>query len=369
LAGERPVGFARRRNGWFSWQMNSMECTRSGVARDVDFSSLPLRNRLRIIIPAVDFFESTGRMALGSRLRRLSETITRDAARVHRQYGAPIHPKWFPILFVLGDGSEKTITGIASEIGHSHVSVSRMVREMIRHGFVVEHTAPKDRRQTRVRLSPKGRQARARMDDQITDVGRAVDEASAHTRHDLWEALGEWEYLLREKSLFARVLEQKKRRETRQIRVVDYEARHHADFRRLNEAWITRYFAIEDSDRTALDAPQTSILDRGGHILVALADDTVVGVCALTKMDAHTYELAKMAVAEEVRGQGIGSLLGHAALDRAREAGATRVYLESNTRLKPAIELYRKLGFRKIVGAPSAYARCNIQMEVLLTPG
>src|SRR4051812_1277828 len=115
----------------------------------------------------MDFFERTGRMAIGSRLRRLSETLTRDAAKVHRHYGAPIHPRWFPVLFVLGDGSEKTVTEIAREIGHSHVSVSRMVREMIRHGLVAEHDAPDDRRQTRVRLSPKGRQARSRMDDQI----------------------------------------------------------------------------------------------------------------------------------------------------------------------------------------------------------
>ena len=315
----------------------------------------------------MDFFERTGRMALGSRLRRLSETITRDAARVHRHYGAPLHPQWFPVLFVLGDGSEKTITEIAREIGHSHVSVSRMVREMIRHGILVQHATPQDRRQTRVKLSTKGRQARARMDDQIADVGRAVERASADARHDLWEALGEWEYLLREKSLLSRVLEEKKRRETRQIRIVDYEPRHHADFRRLNEAWITQYFAIEEADRKALDSPQACILDGGGHILVALADDTVVGVCALMKIDRRSYELAKMAVAQEARGQGIGWLLGRAALDRARQSGATRVYLESNTRLKPAISLYQKLGFRKIVGPPSPYARSNIQMEVLLT--
>jgi ribosomal protein S18 acetylase RimI-like enzyme len=317
----------------------------------------------------MDFFDRTGRMALGSRLRRLSETLTRDAARVHRHYGNALHPRWFPVLFVLGDGSEKTITEIAAEIGHSHVSVSRMVREMIRHGLVAEHAAPTDRRQTRVRLSPKGRQARTRMDGQLTDVGRAVERASAETRHDLWEALGEWEYLLREQSLFSRVLEEKKRRETRQIRIVDYEPSHRADFRRLNEGWITQYFAIEDADRKALESPQTYILQRGGHIRVALADDSVVGVCALIKMDEQSFELAKMAVAQEARGQGIGWLLGRAALDRARAAGARRVYLESNTRLKPALALYRKLGFRKVIGPASPYARSNIQMELRLTPG
>ena len=46
--------------------------------------------------------------------------------------------------------------------------------------------------------------------------------------------------------------------------------------------------------------------------------------------------------------------------------GATRVYLESNTILEPAINLYRKLGFKSVEGGASPYGRCNIQMEVWL---
>jgi GNAT superfamily N-acetyltransferase len=79
-----------------------------------------------------------------------------------------------------------------------------------------------------------------------------------------------------------------------------------------------------------------------------------------------SYELAKMAVDEPARGKGIGWRLGRAVLARARELGAKRVYLESNTILEPAIKLYRQLGFRTIQGGASPYDRCNIQMEVLV---
>jgi len=73
-----------------------------------------------------------------------------------------------------------------------------------------------------------------------------------------------------------------------------------------------------------------------------------------------------MAVTAKARGKGIGWLLGQKAINKARELGAKRVFLESNTILEPAINLYRKLGFRKIVGHPSPYERCNIQMELKL---
>ena len=45
---------------------------------------------------------------------------------------------------------------------------------------------------------------------------------------------------------------------------------------------------------------------------------------------------------------------------------ATRLYLESNTSLVPAISLYRKLWFREVTGGASPYARCDIRMEKAL---
>lgn len=92
----------------------------------------------------------------------------------------------------------------------------------------------------------------------------------------------------------------------------------------------------------------------------------IVGTCALIKLNDDTYELAKMAVSEAARGKGVGWLLGQAAIHKAREFKAKTIFLESNTILEPAIKLYQKLGFQKIVGQPSPYERCNIQMELKL---
>ena len=155
---------------------------------------------------------------------------------------------------------------------------------------------------------------------------------------------------------------------TRDVRVevVPYEAKHHDAFRRLNEAWISRYFRIEEADTRVLEAPKEKILDTGGHILVAVRDGEPIGVCALLRVDDSTFELAKMAVAEHARGLGAGYLLGEAAKVKAREAGASRLILESNTILTPAITLYRKLGFTEFTGVPSEYDRCNIHMELAL---
>ncbi|WP_257873357.1 GNAT family N-acetyltransferase [Hymenobacter sp. J193] len=153
-----------------------------------------------------------------------------------------------------------------------------------------------------------------------------------------------------------------------EVRILDYEPQYQPDFKQLNLTWIEQYFRVEAPDLLALDHPDTYILEKGGHILLAAYQSQIVGACALLWMEDETYELAKMAVAPTAQGLGIGFRLGEAAIARARTLGARRLYLESNTKLKPAIQLYHKLGFQKTVaGQPSPYERCNIQMELLLT--
>jgi N-acetylglutamate synthase-like GNAT family acetyltransferase len=150
------------------------------------------------------------------------------------------------------------------------------------------------------------------------------------------------------------------------VQIIDYTPEHHNDFRRLNHEWITRYFRIEESDNLALDHPDEKILKPGGHIFLATYKGDVVGTCAIIKMSHDRYELAKMAVTDRAQGKNIGYLLGVACLQKARELGGKSVFLESNTKLKPAITLYHKLGFQKIIGPPSPYERADIQMEVKL---
>src|SRR5215469_9587553 len=80
-------------------------------------------------------------------------------------------------------------------------------------------------------------------------------------------------------------------------------------FRQINEAWITRYFRMEQADHDALGDPHGHILDRGGAILIAEEQEEAVGCCALIPEEPGVYELAKMAVLERRQGRGLGARL------------------------------------------------------------
>ena len=314
------------------------------------------------------FFNRVGKLALGSRLRMLTAEITEDAGKIYELYGIELEPKWFPVFYILSENTEKTITEIATEIKHSQPSVSKIIREMSGKGLVLEKRASADGRRNVIRLSKKGIGLTEKIKQQYADVNSAVERISAQTRNDLWKATEEWEFLLKQKPLLQRVKEVKKERESSLVSIVPYRSEYREAFAALNKEWISTYFKMEDADYRILDHPEEYILGNGGSIMVALYNNEPVGVCALVKMNDPNYdfELAKMAVSPKMQGKNIGWLLGQAIIAKARELGASIVYLESNTILKPAINLYHKLGFQKISGHHTPYERCNIQMALHL---
>lgn len=135
-------------------------------------------------------------------------------------------------------------------------------------------------------------------------------------------------------------------------------------FRSLNEEWLKKYFSIEQKDIELLSDPQESIINKGGRIFFAERDGEIVGTAALIPLNGGGFELGKMAVTEKAQGLGIGALLMETCIAAAKHAGVKMVMLYSNTKLSPAIRLYRKYGFVEVPLEPGPYKRSNIKMEL-----
>ena len=149
--------------------------------------------------------------------------------------------------------------------------------------------------------------------------------------------------------------------------VVPYRDELRADFERLNREWIETYFTMEPADREILGDPEGTILASGGQVFFVLDRREVKGTSAVLRHSAEECEIAKMAVAPEARGRGFGDLLMQACITFAREAGAHRVVIVSNTVLETAIRLYRKHGFVQVpLARDSRYQRANIRLELEL---
>jgi len=151
------------------------------------------------------------------------------------------------------------------------------------------------------------------------------------------------------------------------VRITRFDPAYVESFADLNYEWIEQYFVVEDKDREILEDPVGQIIDVGGEIFFAVIGDTAVGTAALIDTSEDSFELAKMAVSPNYRGRGIADGLIRACIEHAKIKGKSRIFLLSNTKLQPAMALYRKHGFVEInPDEQSPYERVNIVMELAL---
>ncbi len=314
----------------------------------------------------MEFYDQVGPMALGSRLRRLSDRLYESARQIYELYEVPMDPKWFPVFYVLSDWPQASTQEIADYVGHSHASISQIVKAMTKEGFVSTERSASDGRKNVLKLTQKGRQVIDTIRPQYQDVGAAAKSLLGETQHDVWYGLSEIEHALDRQDFFSRVRGRFKKRREAEVTIVDFNRDHGNEFHDINIEWIEKYFNVEAADRKYLEQPEETILKPGGHILMALLADRVVGTCALIPMENGVFELAKMGVKPEAQGRRVGWQLGQACIRRAKAVGARKIYLESSRRLKPAISLYRQLGFVEVAERPSPYSRADIYMELSL---
>ncbi len=149
-----------------------------------------------------------------------------------------------------------------------------------------------------------------------------------------------------------------------EIHILEYHPSYQPHFERLNKVWIEKYFRLEPIDIEVLEHPEPHIIDPGGQIIFAAIRQRIVGTVAIKKVDDHTVEMTKMAVDEAYQGRKIGWVLGQAIIETARKMGFSKMVLYSNTMLTPAIQLYRKMGFKEVDVEAGKYDRCDIQMEL-----
>ena len=314
----------------------------------------------------MDIFNQLGELALGSRLKRLSDQIMRHGARIYQANDIDFEPKWFPVFYSLSRKAPLRVTEMAQELGVSHAAISQVVRELLQKKLIKAVKDPDDGRKRLLSLSDKGLQLLPRLEEIWNDIAVAFHEMINAHQSNIIDSIREVEQSFNESPLDQRVAGITQRRCLNKVNIVPYSEAHKEYFKSLNHAWISKYFTLEEPDEQMLSNPQEYIIDKGGDILFASLEGQIVGTCALIKIDDHTYELAKMAVDENFQGRHVGKKLGLAVIEKARELGAHKLILESNKKLTPALNLYRKLGFVPICAdhQTSIYQRANVSMQM-----
>ncbi len=248
------------------------------------------------------------------------------------------------------------------------IHVCIYAQEMAQAGLLHSSKDEADRRRRVLSSTAKGRTLFVELADVWGDVRTTLEEIARAGGPRLLDALASMEAALDESGFHQRFRAERRRRRRSEIEIIDFEQRYQADFERLNRVWIEAEFAMEEADRRLLCDPQGTAIDEGGAVVLARhrSSAIVVGTGALLRHQ-NEGELAKMAVEESYKGLGIGRMIGRALIERGRVLGLERIWLETNSKLRPALGLYRSLGFEPMELDPdSEFARADVRMKLEL---
>lgn len=295
----------------------------------------------------MDFIEELGTLAIASRLKRLTDRLLRGGSEVYESLGLEFEPSWFTLFYLLyAKEAPVSILEAADSLKVSHPAVIQTAQILLRRGLVRSFQDRADRRKRLLVLTPKGKRLAESLKPVWDGFSSAVSDLFREAGVDMLGALRKVESRLDEEDIGPRILRKIKARRYEAVEVVDIRPEHKDRFRELNEAWLKKYFRVEPADRKMLLDPGKEILDKGGVVLFAKLQGEIVGTAALLKLSDTTFELAKMAVAEDARGKQAGRKLLDAAVARAAQRGAETIFLKTDKCLRAALGLYRSAGFR-----------------------
>jgi len=84
-----------------------------------------------------------------------------------------------------------------------------------------------------------------------------------------------------------------------------------------------------------------------GELVVAIDGNEVLGMVAYHRHSDARCEMKRMFVYPQYREKGIGAQLAGEIVQRAKLAGYTEMVLDTLVPLKPAIALYKRMGFEE----------------------
>jgi len=311
-----------------------------------------------------DHFLEFKELALGSRLKRLSERLMKGTLAIYKELAIDFDPYHMPIFKLVSEDDGLIISEISKKLGVSQPAVTQYVNLLSKKSLLVNKTSKNDKRKKKIFLSNKGKL----LLKELFPVWRVIDNelqllSNNHENKTLLDHVLYIENEIKIKSFKDRILSKYQLiNQKTDLKIVSFKEKYAIYFRDLNIEWLEKYFYVEKHDYEVLENAKTYIIDNGGYIFFAIYNNNVVGTVALMNED-EGFELSKMAVNAEFQGLKIGQQLMQHCIDFAKNKKLDKLILYSNKKLESAIYIYKKFGFQEVdIEKDSPYLRSNIKM-------
>ena len=134
------------------------------------------------------------------------------------------------------------------------------------------------------------------------------------------------------------------------IKIVEVKtAKQYAEIKKLfleYETWLGFDLSFQSFEKEVSTLPG-KYKPPWGSILIALYHEKIAGCIALRPLEQTICEMKRFFVRPQFRGKGIGRLLAKAIIKKAKDIGYIKMRLDTHNSFKPAIAIYKNLGFKE----------------------
>jgi len=120
-------------------------------------------------------------LALGSRLKRLSEQLMKDVSKIYESLHIDFDPYHMPIFKLISEQDELTIGEISDLLLVTQPAVTQYINILSKKGLVISKTGKIDKRKKKVSLSVKGE----RMLNILYPVWTVIDQEMKIITHNV----------------------------------------------------------------------------------------------------------------------------------------------------------------------------------------
>lgn len=152
---------------------------------------------------AQNIINELGALAIGSRMRRLYDALSKDAARIYQDHELQFEIKYFSLFYIISKRKQIGIMDIAEELSLTHPAIIHLAKELEKKGYIESVSAPGDSRKRMLQLSAKGKKSLPEF-KRVWEKINNLNEQLFVQQHQLLQTLEAIEKTLEETSYYKR---------------------------------------------------------------------------------------------------------------------------------------------------------------------
>ncbi|RFS14700.1 bifunctional helix-turn-helix transcriptional regulator/GNAT family N-acetyltransferase [Emticicia sp. C21] len=301
----------------------------------------------------MDLISDLGALALGSRLKRLSDRMMKSVSEIYRNSGVDFESKWFPLFYLLSKEGEKGIMEIAEILNISHPGVIQIAKEMEKEGWIVSEKSGRDARKRHLKLTERAWDALPQLEEMWVSFRANNEKIIKGSQQNILLALEEFEHFMDNNDFKKQYYETFEEIKENSIEIKLFEEKYQ---QQVEDMVLSIQNGEFNLGLTAQRQPDLHNLkafynDKGNWLWVALnKSDELVGTIGLERLNDKQSVLRKMFIKKEYRGKpfGLAQKLFEILVKEAKHQEFKEILLDTPLVTHAAHRFYERNGFELI---------------------